>query len=380
MVAPALSSMVRDLHITSQIETSLVLSIFVLAYAVGPLFLGPCSEGKFHVQAYGDLVANEQVYGRVKVIQIANMFYLAWNLGCGFAKTKGQMMAFRFLAGLGGSAPLAIGGGVLSDIFTADERGKAISIYSLMPLLGPALGPIAGGFIAENTTWRWVFWSTTCLDALIQLSGFFFLQETYAPTILAKKSARLRKETGNAALHTEWEGEKKLSSIMKTALIRPFKLLGTQIIIQIIAFYQAYLYGLMVSLYLIYLKGIDTNTLPVPHPLDLPRSLDHRLPRINRHWRSKLHFPRNRILPRHTDNGSNNGPHLPPSQDQKQWYRQTRIPRPLDVHRFPPRPHRSILVRLVRPSTHPLDHAQYRRRHLWCRYYRLFPVYTNLYR
>jgi MFS family permease len=187
----------------------------------------------------------QEVYGRVKVIQMSNMFYLAWNLGCGFAQTKGQMMAFRFLAGLGGSAPLAIGGGVLSDVFTADQRGKAISIYSLMPLLGPAIGPVAGGFIAENTTWRWVFWSTTILDGFIQLSGFFFLQETYAPTILAKKSARLRKETGNAALHTEWEDEKKLSQILKTAAIRPFKLLGTQVIIQIIAMYMAYLYGLM---------------------------------------------------------------------------------------------------------------------------------------
>lgn len=129
MVAPALTSMARDLGITSEIESSLVLSIFVLAYAVGPLFLGPFSEGKRHVQACSDLVANKPVYGRVKVIQISNMFYLAWNLGCGFAQNKGEMMAFRFLAGLGGSAPLAIGGGVLSDIFTADERGKAISIY-----------------------------------------------------------------------------------------------------------------------------------------------------------------------------------------------------------------------------------------------------------
>jgi MFS family permease len=189
---------------------------------------------------------------------MSNLFYLAWNLGCGFAKTKGQMMAFRFLAGLGGSAPLAIGGGVLSDVFSADQRGKAISIYSLMPLLGPAIGPIAGGFIAENTTWRWVFWSTTILDALIQVSGFFFLQETYAPTILARKSARLRQETGNPALHTEWEDEKKLSQILKTALIRPFRLLGTQIIIQVIACYMAYLYGLM-YLILSTFPGLWTN-------------------------------------------------------------------------------------------------------------------------
>jgi MFS family permease len=92
MVAPALPAMARELNITNSVEQSLILSIFVLAYAVGPLFLGPLSE----------------INGRVIVLQLANLFYLAFNIGCGFAKTKGQLIAFRFLAGLGGSAPLAV--------------------------------------------------------------------------------------------------------------------------------------------------------------------------------------------------------------------------------------------------------------------------------
>src|SRR5450432_2751837 len=149
MVAPALTSLAKEFNISNSVELTLTLSIFVLAYAIGPLFLGPLSE----------------MYGRVIVLQLNNLFYLCFNLGCGFAKTKGQTIAFRFLSGLGGSAPLAIGGGVLSDLFRAEERGRAISIYSLAPLLGPALGPIAGGFISENTTWRWVFWATTIADA-----------------------------------------------------------------------------------------------------------------------------------------------------------------------------------------------------------------------
>jgi multidrug resistance protein len=138
MVAPALTAIAREFNITNEVEQSLTLSIFVLAYAIGPLFLGPLSE----------------MYGRVIVLQTSNLLYLFFNLGCGLAQTKGQLIAFRFLSGLGGSAPLALGGGVLSDLFTAEERGKAISIYSLAPLLGPAVGPIAGGFITEKTTWR----------------------------------------------------------------------------------------------------------------------------------------------------------------------------------------------------------------------------------
>ncbi|KAG9591916.1 MFS multidrug transporter-like protein, partial [Aureobasidium melanogenum] len=230
MVAPAIGAISRDFNITSTAEQELVLSIFVLAYAIGPLFLGPMSE----------------LYGRVRVLQLANAFYFVWNLACGFAQNKGEMMAFRFLAGLGGSAPLAIGGGLLSDCWKAEERGKAISIYSLAPLLGPAVGPIAGGFIAENTTWRWVFWSTCIACFLIQFSGLFFLQETYVPELLKRKKKKLIKETGNTELHTEYDDpNRKLSVHLKTAFTRPFILIGTQPIVQALAIYMAYVYGLM---------------------------------------------------------------------------------------------------------------------------------------
>lgn len=230
MVSPALKTISHELAIGTEVETALVLSIFVLAYAFGPLFLGPMSE----------------VYGRVIVLQLANLFYLAFNLGCGFAKSKGQLIAFRFLSGLGGSAPLAIGGGVLSDCWRPEERGKAISIYSLAPLLGPAVGPLAGGFISENTTWRWVFWSTSIVDAAIQVMGLFFLRETYPPTLLGRKAGKLRKETGNDNLHTEWESaDRTLPKILRNALVRPFRLLGTQLIVQAIAVYMAFIYGLM---------------------------------------------------------------------------------------------------------------------------------------
>ena len=92
MVAPALSSIAKEFAITNEVESQLVLSIFVLAYAIGPLFLGPLSE----------------MYGRVPVLQLANLWYLVFNIACGASKTRGQMIAFRFLSGFGGSAPLAV--------------------------------------------------------------------------------------------------------------------------------------------------------------------------------------------------------------------------------------------------------------------------------
>jgi MFS family permease len=87
---------------------------------------------------------------------MAPFYRLVWNTACGFARSKNQLIAFRFLAGLGGSAPPAVGGAVIGDLFDAEHRGQAISIYSLAPLLGPVIGPVAGAWIAEKSTWRWV--------------------------------------------------------------------------------------------------------------------------------------------------------------------------------------------------------------------------------
>ncbi|KZL76422.1 MFS multidrug transporter [Colletotrichum tofieldiae] len=230
MVAPALEAIGSEFNITSSFEQALVLSIFVLAYAIGPLAWGPLSE----------------LYGRVIVLQLTNLFYMFFNLGCGLARTKSQIIAFRFLAGLGGSAPLAIGGGVLGDLFEAEQRGKAISIYSLMPLLGPAIGPIAGGFVTQNTTWRWIFYSTTILTAVIQSIGVFVLQETFAPVLLTRRKKRLIKETGNTALHTDFDHpDRTIARTLGIAFTRPFRLLGTQPLVQCLALYMMYLYGLM---------------------------------------------------------------------------------------------------------------------------------------
>lgn len=97
MIAPAMNKLGEALGMQTEFEVYLSLAIFILAYAVGPIFFGPASE----------------LYGRVRLLQISNVWYLAWNLGCGFAQNKSQFFAFRFLAGIGGSAPLALGSGAI---------------------------------------------------------------------------------------------------------------------------------------------------------------------------------------------------------------------------------------------------------------------------
>ncbi|KAI7771134.1 hypothetical protein LZL87_013205 [Fusarium oxysporum] len=230
MLAPALPDLAKEFKISSDFETYLLMSIFLLAYAIGPFLLAPLSE----------------MFGRVVVLQSANMFYLIFNTVCGFSKTREQMLIFRFLSGLGGSAPQALGGGVLSDCWQKEERGTATAIYSLAPFLGPAVGPIAAGYLTQHLNWRWIFWVVSIADAAVQILAFLFLQETYPPKILKVKARKLRKITGNGLLHTEFEQrDRSFVSLLLTNLKRPFKMLFTQPAIQITALYRAYLYGLM---------------------------------------------------------------------------------------------------------------------------------------
>lgn len=246
MVAPATAQIAQQFGVTSAVLQAMMTSVFVLGFAFGPLVLGPLSE----------------IYGRTRVLQLSNLFFLAWNMGCGFAQNKAQLIAFRLLAGLGGSAPLSIGGGLIGDVWKPEERGKAIAIYSLAPLLGPVIGPVCGGWIAERSTWRWVFWSTSIVDVLIQVAGLFFLTETYAPYLLEQKAKKIMASTDlekasfkEARTVYERQGSRHWKDIFATALTRPFELFFRESIIQLLGLYMALVYGIF-YLFLTTIPGI----------------------------------------------------------------------------------------------------------------------------
>ena len=89
MLAPALGTIARDLHVTQE-RANMALSIFVLAFAFGPMVLAPMAE----------------VFGRRKVWLTAGLWYTAWSVVCGFANSDGLLVTARLMAGLGSSRVL----------------------------------------------------------------------------------------------------------------------------------------------------------------------------------------------------------------------------------------------------------------------------------
>ncbi|QMW25946.1 hypothetical protein G4B84_001191 [Aspergillus flavus NRRL3357] len=230
MMAPSIDTMAEELD-TSITESTMALSVYLLATAFGPLIIGPVSE----------------IYGRKSIFHITNIWFLVWNLVCGFAHSKGLLMAARLLAGFGASAVYSLGYGVLGDVWSAEQRGRSLSLYLLIPLTGSAVGPIVSGFIVKYSTWRWMFWSTAILQLTLDLSSLLF-HESYAPLLLRRRAEELRSNTGGSRYHAAIEmREAGLSPPRKLSrsLSRPLRLLAFHPIIQMQAILEGIDYGLL---------------------------------------------------------------------------------------------------------------------------------------
>jgi MFS family permease len=151
-----------------------------------------------------------------------------------------------------------IGGGSISDMFRSHERGKGIAIYSWCSVLAPLFGVILGGFIAKYTTWRWAFFSSSLLGACVQLLGLVLLEETYPPLLLRRRKWKMIIETGDTRYYTKFDHLDNVGArVLSQNLIRPFNLLGTQPIVQVLALYNAFLYG---NIYIFYADFVNLWT------------------------------------------------------------------------------------------------------------------------
>ncbi|OKL62600.1 hypothetical protein UA08_01671 [Talaromyces atroroseus] len=227
MFAPGVTLVSTEFNETNELLQGLVVSIYVLGLAMGPLLQAPLCE----------------VYGRWIVYVSCNVLYVIFTIACAVSTNMSMLIVFRFLAGCAGAAPMAIGGGTIADMFPPSQRGHALSMYTLGPVAGPAIGPIAGGFLAETEGWRWIFWVLTIASGAIAVAIVLFSRETHAPTLLNRKVKKLQKETGNMMLRSKLDTGIPSSEILKRAIVRPTKLLLLSPICVLLSVATAVVYG-----------------------------------------------------------------------------------------------------------------------------------------
>ena len=140
IVSTALPTIVGDLGGLNHL--SWVVTAYLLAQTVvTPLY------GKL-----GDL------YGRKVVLQAALVIFLIGSALCGLSQNLDQLIAFRALQGLGGGGLMVSAQAAIGDVVPPRERGRYSGLFGAVFGLASVAGPLLGGFLTTNLSWRWIFY------------------------------------------------------------------------------------------------------------------------------------------------------------------------------------------------------------------------------
>jgi multidrug resistance protein len=215
----------------------LTITLFVVGFGVGPMVFAPLSE----------------ILGRRPIYASTLLLAVIFTIPGAVAKNIGTLLVTRAIAGIAFSAPMTLVGGTLADLWKNEERGVPMAAFSAAPFIGPAVGPLVGGFLSDAAGWRWLYWIQLILSAVVWAAISFTVPETYAPKLLARRAARMRKETGDDKFVTEEDLDlRPLSQRLRLFLLRPFQLLFQELIVFFISLYMSVLYGLLYMFFVAY--------------------------------------------------------------------------------------------------------------------------------
>ncbi|HEX4050096.1 MAG TPA: DHA2 family efflux MFS transporter permease subunit [Steroidobacteraceae bacterium] len=106
------------------------------------------------------------VVGRKRYYMISVTLFTAASFLCGIAPNLTLLILARVLQGAAGGGLAAVEQSMLVDTFPPSQRGKAFAAYGMVVIVGPILGPILGGWLTDNTSWRWCFLINVPVGAL----------------------------------------------------------------------------------------------------------------------------------------------------------------------------------------------------------------------
>jgi len=117
-------------------------------------------------------------FGRKRLFLVSVAGFTVASMLCGMAQSLVQIVLFRILQGMFGAALVPLSQSVLLDVYPKERQGFAMAMWGIAVMVGPVLGPVLGGWLTENYTWRWVFYINLPIGALTLLGIITFLPET----------------------------------------------------------------------------------------------------------------------------------------------------------------------------------------------------------
>ncbi|KGO52911.1 Major facilitator superfamily domain, general substrate transporter [Penicillium expansum] len=199
-----------------------------LGQVIGPLYIGPLSER----------------FGRVLVCHFFNLMFLVFTMITGFSNSLAMVIVFRFLAGAS-VASICLNPAITGDLFAVKKRGAAMSLTSMIPILGSAVGPIIGGYVTQYLSWRWTFWLMAIATSCLSLLMVAVLKESYVPLIQRRALRKSGSGLGSVSSPSKYLTGWNLTTFKSISLltVRPFVILSSSRIAVLMALYLSILFG-----------------------------------------------------------------------------------------------------------------------------------------
>ncbi|KAJ5110084.1 hypothetical protein N7532_002729 [Penicillium argentinense] len=216
--SPSHESVQEDFH-TSTTLSLLPFTLYVYGLAFGPAVSAPLSE----------------TFGRRFIYIFVTPLALIFFLGAGFANGLAALAICRLLAGIMISAPLAVGAGTIMDMWTGVYTNRGVVLIMTIAFLGPALGELVGGWVAQYKNWQWSLWTSLFLGAGIWIFSLG-AQETYAGPIMRRKAKKMGLPIPPSPIPSGLAGVRFL---MTVTLARPLYMLVREPIVILCSLYSS---------------------------------------------------------------------------------------------------------------------------------------------
>lgn len=175
-----------------------------------------------------------ETFGRRSIYIISFTLFTVWNIVSAVSTSIGMLVVMRILGGGAAASVQAVGAGTISDCWESKERGRAMGIYYLGPLLGPLLAPIVGGVLTQAWGWRSTQWFQTIFGGIVLLLIIFCLPETLSRRVAKANAPQVStgETDGQASLsrvstrRSVQQKTKKLGAVLKQCVVDPLYVIG----------------------------------------------------------------------------------------------------------------------------------------------------------
>jgi DHA2 family multidrug resistance protein len=126
------------------------------------------------------------LFGRKRFLMLCISLFTVSSMACGMATNLGMLIVFRIIQGAGGGALQPISQAILLETFPVEERGMAMALWGIGVIIAPIVGPVMGGWVTDNLTWRWAFYINLPIGLISLLLTLLFV---FDPDYIRKQRA-----------------------------------------------------------------------------------------------------------------------------------------------------------------------------------------------